>query len=290
MLASLAFGARELAGMPIILPSESPSTVVTQSFPSQRLPGKLHDRFLPNDKTADVAGKELALLTEDITNMALSRTRESTEDQMPQANKEKLLTVHQTRRKVAPVSKSNSQSDAGAFPIYNELAVNTFIMPLFNRFWLYLRDVATSPQDFRSGVFQGGSAGSVTLLEPLLLSKFISTVTVLVESARHSPHYLAILAPEAIELVLAIRGMNADDETVQTSMLQLALIVLDGSISVDGGRLMSREHSKPLWQLKDWAESVWVKSEGREIGPEGRAAAGVLLRVDTVLQKTIGYV
>lgn len=290
MLASIAFGARELAGMPVILPSQSPSPAVTPSFPSQKLPGKLHDRFLPNEKTADAAGRELQLLTEDITNMALSRTRVSTEDQMPQASKEKLLTVRETRRKVAPISKAKAQDAASAFPAYNDLAVNTFIMPLLNRFWLYLRDVATSPQDFRIGVFQGGRAGSVTLLEPLLLSKFVSTVTVLVESARHSPHFLAVLGPEALELVLAIRGMNADDETVQTSMLQLALIVLDGSISIDGGRTMAREKSKTLWQLKDWAESVWARSEGGEIGPEGRAAAGVLLRVDTVVQKTIGYV
>jgi telomere length regulation protein len=159
-----------------------------------------------------------------------------------------------------------------------------------NRFWLYLRDVATSPQDFRIGTFKGGSAGSVSLLEPMLLSKFLSTVTVLVESARHSPHFLAVLAPEALELVLAIRGINTEDETVQTSMLQLALVVLDGSSSIDAGRTLAREHSKALWQLKDWAESVWAKTEGDQVGAEGRAAAGVLLRIDGVVQKTVGYI
>lgn len=289
MLASLAFGARELAGMPALLPAGTEAEAKQQSFPTQRLPGKLHDRFISNKDEPDANGRDLQLLTEDITNIALSRTRENAEGHIPNAGKEKLLTVRQTRQKVTSLSKEIPQ-EAFKYPAYNELAVNTFIMPLINRFWLYLRDVATSPQDFRVGAFKGGSAGSVTLLEPMLLSKFLSTVTVLVESARYSPHFLAVLAPEALELVLAIRGINSEDETVQTSMLQLALVVLDGSSSIDAGRTLAREHSKALWQLKDWAEGVWAKTEGDQVGAEGRAAAGVLLRIDGLVQKTVGYI
>jgi len=290
MLASLAFSARELAGMPTITGPTGRNDSIAQDLPTRRLPGKLHDRFTASTKDQGSAGKDLELLTEDITNMALSRTRESTEGQIPEASKEKLLTVRQTRQKVTSLARSKEPSDAAKYPAYNDLAVNTFIMPLLNRFWLYLRDVSTSSQDFRAGVFKGGSAGSVTLLEPMLLSKFVSTMTILVDSARHSPHFLAVLAPEALEFVLAIRGINAEDETVQTSILQLSLAVLDASISVDAGRTLAREHSKALWQVKDWAEGVWTKTEGGEVGPEGRAAAGVLLRIDTVVQKTIGYV
>lgn len=291
MLVSLALGARELAGeapLPFAItgpPSEK------DHFLSQRLPDKLHERFISNKSDADSTGRELQLLTEDITNIALARTRDSAEGSMPQAQKEKLLTVRSTRQKVAPTSRtaaaSTTQSKTRA---YNDLAVSTFIMPLLNRFWLYLRDVSTSPQNFRVGVFKGGSAGTVTLLEPLLLSKFLSTMTVLLESARNSPHFLAVIAPETLELVLAIRGINPEDTTVQTSMLQLALVVLDGSTSIDAGRTLAREHSKALWQLKDWAEEVWTKHEGERVDAEGRAAAGVLLRIDGVVQKTIGYV
>lgn len=290
MLASLAFGARELAGTPALTQSSSENKSSADNFPTQRLPGKLHDRFIKRDKSLDTAGKQLQLLTEDITNMALSRTRESAEGQIPEASKEKLLTVRQTRQKITPLTKTDKSVEEYKYPAYNDLAVNTFVMPLLNRFWLYLRDLATSPQDFRSGIFKGGSAGSASMLEPMLLSKFVSTITILVDSARHSPHFLAVLAPEALELVLAIRGINAEDETVQTSMLQLTLAVLDASISVDAGRTLAREQSKALWEIKDWAEGVWTKTEGGDVGAEGRAAAGVLLRIDTVVQKTIGYV
>lgn len=290
MLASLALGARELAGLPAPPPGTGAGPPIKDPFPSQRLPGKLHDRFIANKNETSCIGKELELLTEDITNLALARTRNSAEGSMPEAMKEKLLTVRSTRQKVTSnTNNSRKPIEDAAFPAYNDLAVNTFIMPLLNRFWLYLRDVSTSPQDFRMGAFKGGSAGLVTLLEPMLLSKFLSTITILVESARNSPHFLAVLAPETLELVLAIRGLNSEDPTVQTSMLQLALVVLDGSTSIDAGRLLAREHSKALWQLKDWAEEVWSKHEG-DVGAEGRAAAGVLLRFDSVVQKTVGYV
>lgn len=290
MLVSLAIGARELAGLSVTLPDTSTSTVVDTSFPTQRLPGKLHDKFSArDDPSAVVRGDQLAVLTDDITNLALSRTRSAAEDKIPEASREKLLTVRETKRKVETTVKARR----AAKPVthrFTELAVGVFIMPLINRFWLYMRDVATSPQNFNTGIFRGGAAGSATLLDPMVLTRFLGTLTVLLEAGKRSPHFLAVLAPEALEVVLAIRGIDANNQAVQTSMLQLTLVVLEGSYELDGGRTLAREFSKTVWQIKDWAEDQWKQYEGQNVGSVGRAAAGVLLRLDDVVTKTIGYI
>jgi telomere length regulation protein len=286
----LALGARTLAGLPTtISPPTKQGEIESQAFPSQKLPEKLHQRYL-KAASVDENARELSALTEDITNIALSRTRENAEGNMPQAAKEKLLSVRETRHMHNRPTASRGLRPKEDFPAYNDLAVGTFIMPILNRFWLYLQDVSTSPQNFRTGVFKGGSVGSVTLLEPMLLSKFLATITILVDTARHSPHFLAVLAPETLELVLAIRGIDSDNEAVRTGLLQLALAVVDNSTSLDGGRMLARDYTKTIWQLKDWAEEVWRQSEGKGVGEEGRAAAGLLLRIDSVVTKTVGYV
>lgn len=305
MLSSLALGARELAGLPSLLPADQSTlsahtTDDSEAWPTQKLPPLLHNHFIRrSDQSRPDGGQtlpavasahELDSLTEDITGLALSQTRDAAQDSIPEAAREKLLTVRQTRRseirkQAARANEPNEQ------PRYTQLAVETFIMPLMNRFWLYLRDVATAPQDRNLGPYAGGSSGTAALLDPMILSKFLGTLAVLIDAAQNSPHYLAVIAPETLELVLSLRGLEKSDETVRTAMLQLTLVVLDTSARVDAGRTLARDFSRLTWQVKDWAEEAWRETEhqGYRVDQSGRAAAGVLLRLDEVVRKTIGY-
>jgi telomere length regulation protein len=299
VLSSLALGAREIAGLPSLLPAASstdgdPSKKAGASFPTQRLPPTLHAEFMAAQENPDTssAGRALDLMTEDITKLALSQTRQSAEQSLPGAAKEKLLTVRQQTRVLSkssgPAISANGSDTKVSFA---SLAVEIFIMPLVNRFWLYLRDISTSPQDRKLGPYAGGGAGTAPLLEPMMLSKYLQTLCVLLNAAKNSPHFLAVLAPETLELVLSLRSLETTSNVVQESMMQLVLVVLDTSTNVDGGRTLARDFSRLTWQIKDWAEDTWKSQEqsGKEIAQAGRAAAGVLLRIDDVVQKTIGY-
>ena len=338
MLSSLAIGARELAGLPTILPPPSSGGVEQKQlperrqpqdlFPSRRLPGKLHQHFLSAGKAMDDSQRSLLKSTgaaeevkeqpqtrqldavqQSIMDLALSDTRASAEQAIPEAGREKLLTVRSSKTKILkPVSLAKSsfsilastEGNSQQAVSFASLATETFIMPLMNRFWLYMRDVATSPQQVfsKTGPYAGGLSGVPAVLEPLLLSKFLSTLAVLMDAGRNSPHFLAVLAPEALELVLAIRPASADHSPeVEEAALQLTLIVLDASMAIDAGRTLARDFGKLTWQIKDWAEAVWNQKEqeqqgqrrGEIMGAGGRAAAGVLLRLDEVVSKSIGY-
>jgi telomere length regulation protein len=329
MLSALAMGARELAGLPTLTApparinddqnlAGNPRAIDTD-FPTQRLPPKLHKYFMQAQGEGSEEGSpaggpstpQLDAMTEDITNLALSSARREAEQAVPGAKREKLLTVRSTTTKRSKIVEQDGSSMNGvgngahsrlAAPKFADLAVETFIMPLINRFWLYLRDVSTSPQLATVGPYAGGRAGAAPLLDPLLLSKYLSTLCVLLDAARNSPHFLAVLAPETLELVLALRsgaevdgtparrgGVNAD--AVQTALLQLSLVVLETSTSIDSGRTLARDFPKITWRVKDWAEEVWrgKESGGGEVDAGGRAAAGVLLRLDEVVSRTIGY-
>ena len=336
MLSSLAIGARELAGLPTILPSASSTSKrvpeyrqESDLFPSQRLPGKLHQHFLSASQASNDARTKqiqnereniaeaqleqpgtphLDAVQQSITDLALSDTKASAEQAIPEAGREKLLTVRATKTKILkPVSlakassaiAANNDNAAHQSASFATLATETFVIPLMNRFWLYMRDVATSPQQVYSkvGPYAGGLAGVPAVLEPLLLSKFLSTLAVLLDAGRNSPHFLAVLAPEALELVLAIRHASNDHSPeVEDAALQLTLIVLDASIAIDSGRTLARDFGKVTWQVKDWAEAAWSNKEQSQSSGKGeimdsgrRAAAGVLLRLDQVVAKSIGY-
>ncbi|GAA5918510.1 hypothetical protein JCM1841_003273 [Sporobolomyces salmonicolor] len=316
VLASLALAARELANLSIPAPHGSPSKSISQppQFPSKQLPPTLHRRLLgPQQPTGP-----LEAMTADLTSMALSETRKDAETTIPQAAREKLLSV---RRFNSRPSGSSQAQAATTTPTFTALAAEFFIIPLINRFWLYLRDTATSSLYRTSsstssvGPYAGGASASA-LLEPLLLSKYFATLAVLLHAARHSPTFLAVLVPEALGLVLALRpppsssssmtSFDEDDDArgmdaalVLSSQLELILVLMDATVQLDGGRtLMSGSAvsggSNLVAEAKAWAEEVFEAEErkGGEmgVGRAGRAAAGVLLRVEEILGRWRGTV
>lgn len=317
LLAALAFAARELAGLPI--PTASGDTPQPKSvepmFPSKQLPPAMHDHLVKRRRALGSGSEEserVELLATDLTQMALSGARADAETTIPQAAREKALSVNRTTRRSAGLAAAKSTTTTTT-ATFSTLAAEVFILPLINRFWLYLRDQATSGRNSSSGgSYLGGSAAS-QLLEPILLSRFLATVTVLVHAARHSPAFLAVIVPETLSFVLMLRPIVSssssqyvnsagapeparDEDLVVASALELALAALDGTVHLDGGRmLMSSSVANGsggalVADIKDWAEHVFEAEERKgngdlAVGRPGRAAAGVLLRVEEIVGK-----
>ncbi|GAA5870224.1 hypothetical protein JCM8547_006920 [Rhodosporidiobolus lusitaniae] len=325
LLASLALSARELAGLPIPAPPPSSSSPLPPPsapsppislFPSKQLPPAMHRRLVGPPTSP------LDSLSADLTRLALSDAREDAEQTVPGAAREKLLNV----RRAHPSSPRSSLSFRSALsslttttttPSYTALSAPLYILPLINRFYLYLRDVSTSPSSSLSHL----STSSAPLLEPYLLSKFLATLSVLVHAARHSLAFLAVVAPEVLGLVLTLRppshssptprqeNDDAEDlsstalnrSTVLSSLLELALVTLSTSVELDGGRTLMSNSSVSggagmVLEVQKWAEVVFELEEARGAGEEGgigragRAAAGVVLRVEEVLERWRGSV
>ncbi|GAA96236.1 uncharacterized protein L969DRAFT_21123 [Mixia osmundae IAM 14324] len=165
-------------------------------------------------------------------------------------------------------------------PSYADICAQSFVMPLINRFWLYMRDAATLQHNHK----RLESAGSAMILAPINLSRLLLSLAILMDSARASPHYLAVLAPETLEMCMAIRSF-CEDEGVQTTTFELACIVLDSSLQLDSGHRLATDHARLVVDLKTWAE------ESRPADDRARvAAAAIVLRSETLFAKQIRLV
>ena len=312
LLTALALGGRELAGFPaptsqtfLASHAAKPDTTVApiEFFPSKKLPPHLHRQMIEAESGREVLKKALprdALeeITDELTRAALTEAREDAEVSIPEAAREKLLTVRRFASAKSKTTTGVATIDTTKNEDFSSLAAEIFVMPLINRFWLFLRD--SSYSSHRTGGSYAGDGGADSLLDPLSLTKFFSTLSVLLHSARHSPHFLAILAPEAIELVLALRtSIEECSEEVVASQMELLLVVFDATASQDYGRMLLNSVSngaRVVGEAKEWAEEVFDYEErkgtvGRGgIGRSGRAAAGVLLRVEEILSRWRGTV
>jgi telomere length regulation protein len=131
---------------------------------------------------------------------------------------------------------------------------------------------------------------------------------------RTRPEWLAVVAPDTLELAVTLgtkpmsymESSNDEDPdegdgssrgkeaSVLTSALELALIVLDGCLEVDGGLAIGLEHTTLLLGTGEWAGTVFSHLEkGQRVEGGGgihevklrKAAAGVLLKVDELTSK-----
>ncbi|KAI6109141.1 telomere length regulation protein-domain-containing protein [Pisolithus croceorrhizus] len=302
ILNALAMGARELASLPTYSSSRPPL------FPSKKLPPGLHQKY-----SAAGLHDHVGLLLGDITREAADKSREPVTDSLPEFNRERQLRI----RKAGKVTEVVQRPIHGIVPpqlqppkavTYPDVAAEYFIMPFINRFWVFLRDeqVREERTAHRDILFQYRGAGTGLILNPVILSHFLRTMAVLVHASRNGPQWLAVIAPEALELAVtlgsrqvslalsdqvkemsAAPGGRKDEAAVLTSSLDLAIIVLDGSLEQDGGRTLSLEHAVLLLSVGEWAGEVFkvLDSGGRVEGMGGtyeadlrRAAAGVVLK------------
>ncbi|GAA6060262.1 hypothetical protein JCM10212_003962 [Sporobolomyces blumeae] len=322
ILTSLALAARELAHLPtpsIPASSSSKGQPAKALFPSKQLPPALHKRLMQSQ-----ANDELQLLATDLTDLALSDARQDAETTLPGAAREKLLSVRKvTNRNSSSLANRSRTEGASSTPPYTVLSAEYFMLPLVNRFWLYLRDTATSTLYLSSsssptakGPYAGGPSSSM-ILQPLLMSKFFATLSILVHAARHSPTFLAVIVPETLALVVALRPppstprpngrsrvgsseldqgapSDPDEDLVLAAAFELVLVLLSSSYDLDHGRTLTQSSIHLVSEVQAWAEQVFEVEEqrvgGAAVGRAGRAAAGVLLRIEEILSKWRGQV
>jgi len=317
MLNALALAAHELAGLSL------PDTAAVQpltgdrvSFPSKRLPGTQHQRYLLASSTRQVQG-----LLQDIARLAIDNTREANADRAPNLVRERQLRVRQpakitevkqptTAQLLEQIRMSQTQSATTKF---TDVAVECFLYPLMNRFWLFLRDEQTREERtaHRDVLHQYRGAGTGLILNALVLSHLLATLGVLVHASRNAPAWLAVVAPDALELATTLgtrpisRGVEDEDDDesgsgddkdarVLTTALELALVVLDACVELDGGRSLSLEHTALLLAAGEWAQGLFARLEKGILVKGGggaveirlrKAAAGVVIKVDEVAER-----
>ncbi|KAJ8517540.1 hypothetical protein ONZ45_g5285 [Pleurotus djamor] len=314
MLNALAIGARELASLPV--PPTSSSTTDKSAFPSKLLPGPLHQKYLA------AGGQDTLLqLTDGITRLAIDRSK-ADGDKVPEIVREKRLRINQTRVTEVDTTKRTLypwQAEAPSKPTtFTEVAAEFFIVPFINRFWQFFRDEQTREERTAqlSGRGRYYGAGTGLILNPLVLSQMLNTVAILVHASQNAPEWLAIIAPDALELALTlgtrpISHMDDNDDieevdetssapggkkeaAVLSACLGLALAILDGCNEVDGGRTMGLDHTALLIGTGEWAGTVFSRLEDGVKAQGGggieevrlrRTAASVVLKVDEITSK-----
>jgi telomere length regulation protein len=321
MLNALALGAHELAGLPLPeMAAVQPLIGDRVSFPSKRLPGMQHQRYLLASSTRQVQG-----LLQDIARLSIENTREANADRMPNLVRERQLRIRQpakvtevkqpsTAQLLEQIRASQTQS---ALTKFTDVAVECFLYPLMNRFWLFLRDEQTREERtaHRDILHQYRGAGTGLILNALVLSHLLATLGVLTHASRNTPAWLAVVAPDALELAVTLgtrpisRGAEDEDEDesegesrggenkdarVLATALELALVVLDACVGLDGGRSLGLEHTALLLAAGDWAQGLFTRLEKGMLVKGGggagetrlrKAAAGVVIKVEEVAER-----
>jgi len=305
-LNALATGARELASLPI--PASKVASERT-SFASKMLPTPLHCKYLSAQKSDT---QLVPLLMDQISRQALNNEQPD-KNQFPEIIRERRLRL-QKPHGITKVSPSDPllqlQKPLQTLTTkFIDVAAEFFIMPFINRFWLFLRDEQTREERTAHNEGRGRyyGAGTGLILNPLVLSHVMRTLGILVNASQNAPEWLAVIAPESLELAITIGtrpishtassgdledGEEARQEreaSVLTSALELALVVLNSSMEIDGGKILSLEHTTLILGVSEWATKVFsglekgIKVQGGGGLHEmklGRAAAGIVLKSD----------
>ena len=320
MLTALALGARELASLPVPLPKVTLSRI---SFPSKRLPAAMHQKLIAE-------GPVQALLTE-ISQGAIEKAKDdATSKAPPSFTRERQLRL----QRPAKVSVVNTDPRSEPLPTtslghgppaakFTDVAAEYFICPLINQFWVFFRD-----EQIREGrlshqpdpIYRYRGSGTGLVLNPVVLAQLISTLAVLAHAGRNAPQWLALVAPDSLELAITlgtrpVSQVDEEDEEVDAGLksewgqattskekeasvlsasLELALIILDECLDLDGGRSLALEHTRLVLSAGEWAGNLlgWLEQGLRVAGGGGtqevrlqRGAAGVMLKVQEISER-----
>ncbi|KAK7043631.1 telomere binding protein [Paramarasmius palmivorus] len=298
MLNALALGARELAGFSEATPQPD--------FPSKRLPPALDRKY--------IAG-----IVQDVTRQAIEKGKQGAIDKVPELVRERRLKV-KTAPKVVPLEPGMAQKPQQQNTTFHQIAAEYFILPLINRFWLFLKDEMAREErtQYYEGRAKYSGTGTGLVLNPLVLAHLLRTVAVMVHLSRNAMEWLGVIATAALELAVVLgtrkigymEGDDDDDDergdtgasegdkkeaAVLTAALELSLVVLDGCIDLDRGKSLSLENPALLMGTSEWANAVLARVEGdgmRVAGTGGmeevnlrRAAAGVVLKVEEIREQ-----
>ncbi|KIP04779.1 hypothetical protein PHLGIDRAFT_25407 [Phlebiopsis gigantea 11061_1 CR5-6] len=319
MLNALALGARELASLPVPPPKTQPMRV---AFPSKRLPPALHQRYLTlGDQLS--SSDPVQNLLEGISQKAIESGRASAEDKVPEYARERQLRVKRPSKvsEVPPTAPSKGLESMQLRPRpavqFTEVAAEHFVGPMVAHFWAFLRDEQTreARTAHQGAVHRYRGAGVGLVLSALVLAQFVATLAVVVHAARNAKEWPAVLAPDALELAVTVgtRPVSAaegrddsDDEdgpaggqtrkeaALLSTAMELAVVVIDGSLERDGGRSLGLEHTALVLAAGEWGAEVLSRLEkGTRVLGEGgvqemklrRAAAGLVLKVDELTSR-----
>ncbi|PBK77934.1 hypothetical protein ARMSODRAFT_14329 [Armillaria solidipes] len=310
MLNALALGAREMGGL-----AHSPLS----QYPSKLLPSSLHRKYITGQ---DSETSVLPAIMGDLTRQTIQSGKDSAAENAPTLVRERRLRI-QKPQMVSEVRKPEHYNDTvqRSAVRFTEVAAEFFVGPLINRFWLFLRDEQTREE--RTAHLKGRQvyygAGTGLILNSLVLSYFLSTLGVLLHASRNAPEWSAVLGPDALELAVNIgtrpvsriedeeelnggegaknqegSGSMQREASVLQSALELALVILEGYQELDEGKSLCLEHTALLFGVGEWAGAVFSRlDKGERVKGGGgasetglqRAAAGVLLKADTITSK-----
>ena len=315
ILTALSMGARELAGLYTPLPAATRRV----DFPSKTLPPALHRKYAVPEDFAHLrvdSGRpgQLEAAAEALRGQLLGKTAQSG-DTIPDLARQRQLRV--TKRGLAAergiLMQMEQRRDSPLVP-FQDVAAEYFILPLINHFWTYFNDATTREDRARARGDRYRAAGTGLVLSPLGLEKMLITLVLLLHAARHSPLYLAVLAPEALELALGVatRHRAAPDISsdqpgqgdhmeqgaeagVVSAALELCLVVLDTSVELDRGRMVVTTKPGLVAAVGEWAGAVFKAQEGGagRLGGQGgvgegkvrTTAAGVVVKVSEIAER-----
>ncbi|KAH7339084.1 hypothetical protein B0J17DRAFT_768094 [Rhizoctonia solani] len=323
MLNAVALGARELAGLPIPPPPNDTSKRPRIDFPSKVLPGAAHLEYMQeSDVPAPPANRiegssrhriegmtsQVSTLVKDLSGMAITRSKQETEDSIPQIVRERALRVGPNPgRGIASVdldapTKLGYLSTQTPVVPFAQVAVENFVAPLINRFWAHLQSSMAHESYARSGSSLGAGVGTGMILSPLVMTHLMGTLAVLLHAARHAPPFLHVLAPDAAELALSVGtrplSRSGDGEGTEAGVLagalELTLTVLDSALELDGGQVFALERTDLLLGIGQWASTVFEALDKGERAPGAggkdeeravRIAAGLVLTSERIVSK-----
>lgn len=285
-------------------------------FPSKTLPPALHRKYITDSDMPD----QIEAAVDGIRGLLLSKGAKKGEETVPELAREKRLKVASKRTLVAETGSlasrqmdSTSAAEMRQQPVipYKDVAAEYFVLPLINRFWAFYQDSMTREErgKIRGDRYRG--AGTGMILSPMALEKLLMTLVLMLHAARHSPVYLAVLAPESLELAVTVAsrqssrsittGEEGSEEKEQGesgvvgAALELALVVLDASYDLDAGRTLATTKPALVSAVGEWASGLFKVEErgGERLAGQGglregrirSGAAGVVVKVSEIAEK-----
>ena len=254
ILTTLGMGARELAGLGKEDAALTGAQAKENTFPSKRLPDKLHKIYALEAAPMDALSSQLEKAM--IQPMAATAA-----DQITGPNALKVRTFSSRMA----VEKKRQR------PIPNALAkvvAEGFFFPLTGRWRIHLQSY--------------GESSSHT--SPFLLSHLLKTLSLILHASGSSTLSLPQMTSEFWDLLISLRP-RATDPAVLEALLFAFLTLLD--INENDQRRVAEEHAKELLETQKWVGTVFERiGGGSEEGDRIRMlAAGVLMRTREVVEK-----
>ncbi|KAK4499553.1 hypothetical protein PRZ48_010069 [Zasmidium cellare] len=264
MLSAIGLGGRELAGykedeLNPALPEN------TTSFPSKRLPDRLHAIYSPTNSSV----KRLESASKNVEHQLIKPLALSAADK---------TTSHLDAVKVRTFSSRMEVERTKRKPAANQLAKvlgESFFFPLMTR---YQQELAAY------------GSGSVFVSAPFVLVTFLKTLALLFHAAGPATLNLPEITTAFWDLLLSLRVQAISDISVLEAVLFSLLTLLE--INADFKQRLVQETPKQLTETQQWVELVFEKTGGGNLVTEGSdeearvrtLAAGVLMKTREIIE------